>query len=125
MSSHQPLFTGSCDIELSGIGMTSIETPIDGWVTDIAASAFLEAMCSLKPVVLVDIPTRRMTEIARKRIPESVQIVNATFDDDNRVIIDDNELIEALEKPFDLGARRRFLDDFLLTPSTNYSSIIS
>ena len=125
MAALQPLFTGSCDIELTGIGMNSIETGIDGWVTDIAASAFLEAMCSLKPVVLIDIPTRRMTELARQRISESVQIVKATFDDANRVIIDSNDLTEALEKPFDLDARRRFLDDFLLAPSSNYSSIIS
>ena len=123
MASLQPLLKGRCDVELTGIGMSNIETDIDVFVTDIAASAFLEAMCTMKPVVLIDIPTRRMTEFARKRISESAQIVNATFDDGNKVVIDPDQLIEALRKPVDLDARHRFLNDFLLTPSHGYSSI--
>jgi hypothetical protein len=49
--------------------------------------------------------------------------VKATFDDRNKVVIDPDQLIEALRKPVDLDARRRFLNDFLLTPSPGYSSI--
>ena len=117
MGAGESLFADFCDIELKEIGMTSIPTRIDGWVTDIAASAFLEAMCSLKPVVLIDIPSRKMTDLARQRISESVQIVEAYFDENNRVAIDTDKLRQALETPFDIDARRRFLDDFLLTPN--------
>jgi len=74
-------------------------------------------MCSLKPIVLIDIPNRRLTEEGRRRIQESVKIVEANFDSQNRVQIDQVSLANALREPVDLDARHKFLNDYLLSPS--------
>jgi hypothetical protein len=110
------LFTPNSDTELTQTSMASLGN-VEGFVLDIAGSAFMEAMCSLKPVVLVDIPTRRMTDEGRSRILESAQIVKAEFDSNNRIQIEVDQLREALIQPIDLDARHRFLSDYLLRPS--------
>jgi hypothetical protein len=110
------LFTPNSDTELTQVGMASLAN-VEGFVLDIAGSAFMEAMCSLKPVVLIDIPTRRITSEGRSKILESAQIVKAEFAPSNRIQIEVEQLKEALAQPVDLEARHRFLSDYLLRPS--------
>ena len=83
----------------------------------------MEAICTPKPVVLIDIPIRKMRPEARELISRSVAIVSATFDERNRVIIDRSELHEGLEKPVDIDARERLIQDYLLRPSADFGSI--
>ena len=119
----QPIFGDVADEELLGVPMSAIERRTDAYVIDFPASAFMEAICTPKPVVLIDIPIRKMRPEARELISRSVAIVSATFDERNRVIIDRSELHEGLEKPVDIDARERLIQDYLLRPSADFGSI--
>ena len=72
----------------------------------------------MKPVVLIDIPTRHLTDQGRQKILESAHIVTTSFDENNRVKINPSDLKQALVTPVDIDARRRFLDDYLIEPSS-------
>jgi hypothetical protein len=115
LAAGKSLFAANSDVELIRVGMDSLAN-VAGYVFDITASAFMEAMCTLKPIVLIDIPNRRLTQEGRRRIQESVQIVEAYFDSQNRVQIDQASLADALREPVDLDARHKFLNDYLLSP---------
>jgi len=121
--SNQQVFKGVADEELLQTPMSAIEDRTDAYVVDFPASAFMEALCTLKPVVLVDMSIRRMKPAAHDRLSESVAIVAASFDDRNRVVIDEEELKFGLEKPVDLDARERLIQDYLLNPSVGFGSI--
>lgn len=96
---------------------------VDAYVLDIAGSAFMEAMCTLKPVVLIHIPIRRLTESARAAIRKSAQLIDAQFDEQNRVVINEQELIESINAPIDVEARMQFVSDYLTSSSENISEI--
>ena len=119
----QPIFNDVADEELLGTPMRAIERLADAYVIDFPASAFMEAICTLKPVVLIDMSIRIMRPEARDLISQSVVIVPAAFDERNRVVIDVNELHEGLQKPVDINARDKLIKDYLLTPSANFYSL--
>jgi hypothetical protein len=120
---NQEIFTGLADEELLLTPMSAIEDRTDAYVIDFPASAFMEAICTLKPVVVIDMAIRKMKPEARESISESVTIVRATFDERNRVVINNEELKSGLEKPVDLDARERLIQDYLLRPSADFASI--
>jgi hypothetical protein len=119
----QEIFTGLADEELLLTPMSAIEDRTDAYGNDFPASAFMEATCTLKPVVVIDMAIRKMKPEARESISESVTIVRATFDERNRVVINSEELKTGLEKPVDLDACERLIQDYLLRPSADFSSI--
>jgi len=112
------LFADVASEELRLAGMADTFDQADAYVLDIAGSAFMEAACTLKPIVLIDIPNRQMTDDARKRIGESVQIIRASFDANNRVMIDSERIKEAITAPVNLDARKRFIADYLTSNSS-------
>ena len=108
-----PIFDDIAAVELRQTGMAETFSQADAYVFDIAGSAFVEALCTLKPVVLIDIPNRRLIEKARNQLEKSVVIVRATFDDNNLVAVDHSQISEGLQQPVDLDARRQFISDYL------------
>ena len=119
----QRIFSDIVDEELIRTPMQAIEQRTDAYVIDFGASAFMEALCTLKPVILIDMGIRKMKPKARAVISESAVIITSRFDDRNRVVIDDDELKMGLEKPVDIPARDRLIQDYLLRPSTDIGSI--
>ena len=105
--------------------MAEVDQITDAYVFDFQGSAFMEAICTLKPVVLIDIPIRTMRTKARLKIRESISVVPASFDEQNRVVISPEKLHEAIEKPVDIEARKQLIEDYLLRPSIKFSHILN
>jgi hypothetical protein len=117
------IFSDVADEELLQTPMSAIEDRTDAYVIDFPASALMESICTLKPVVLIDLPIRRMRPEARALLSQSVAIVRAGYDERNRVVIDQNELSEGLAEPVDLDAREQLLNEYLLQPASNASTL--
>ena len=77
----------------------------------------------MKPVILIDMPVRRMLESARTVLAKSVEFVSASFDEGNRVVIDETELKDAIEAPVNIDEREQLIQDYLLRPSRDFDSI--
>ena len=113
------LFGGYVDQELMGGSFTDLMTTADAFIFDFAASAFMEALCTNKPVVLIDPPHSPFLPSGRKEVEEICTIVCAEFDENNRVIADFDAIIRGLEKPVDPDMRQAFVENYLLNPSDN------
>ena len=113
------LFGGYVDQELMGGSFTDLMTTADAFIFDFAASAFLEALCTNKPVVLIDPPHSPFLPSGRKEVEEICTIVCAEFDEKNLVIADFDAIIRGLEKPVDPDMRQAFVENYLLNPSDN------
>ena len=113
------LFGGYVDQELMGGSFTDLMTTADAFIFDFAASAFMEALCTNKPVVLIETPYRPLLPSGRKEVEEICTIVCAEFDENNRVIADFDAIIRGLEKPVDPDMRQAFVENYLLNPSDN------
>ena len=118
--SRTKIFPDSADNELINTTMADIEQHTDAYIFDFQGTAFMEAICTLKPVIYIDIPIRPLRFEARSQISESISIVPAFFNQQNRVVIDEKKLEQALIKPVDINARERLIHDYLLRPSLNY-----
>jgi len=113
------LFAGYAHQEVTDGSFTELMASADAFVFDFAASAFMEALCTNKPVVLIESPLRRLLPSGRKEVEEICTIVRAEYDENNRVIADFNAVIHGLETPTDPAKRQAFLENYLLTPSDN------
>jgi hypothetical protein len=113
----QNIFGDTGAVELLRAPMAQVEQSTDAYVIDFPGTALLEALCTKKPVVLIDLPIKMMTGVARTSLGKAAQIVQARFDERNRVIIDYDELEEALNVPVNMAAREKFVQDFLLSPT--------
>jgi hypothetical protein len=106
--------------ELRQASMADTYASAGAYVLDFAGSAFMEAMCTLKPVVLVHFPNRRLTDTGRQAIKKSAQLIEAKFDDRNRVVVDNQQLIDSINAPVNIEARQEFIQNYL----TSYSDDI-
>jgi len=120
---NKRLFSDVSHDELLDAPMSAVEHSADAYVFDFPASAFMEALCTLKPIVVIDVSSRRMLPSARTELANSVSFVSASFDERNRAVIDEAELMEAIEKPVDIDAREQLIHDYLLRPSGDFRSI--
>jgi hypothetical protein len=64
-----------------------------------------------------------MRPTVRAQVSESVSIVQASIDDDNRVTIDNNQLRLALQTPVNISAREELIEDFLTRSSVESSAL--
>ena len=119
-----PAFSDIAHLELLNTSMENIEQQTDAYVIDVASSAFMEAICTVKPVVLIDMPMVHIKPDALSQMRKSVSIIPASFDENNLVTIDRKLLREALEKPVDIAEREKLINDYLLMPSGNLDSIL-
>jgi len=115
------LFTGLVNTELLNGAFADITTSADAFVFDFAGSAFMEALCTNKPVVLIEIPFRPLFEDGRHDLHEICTVVQAEYDEHNKIVADFREIIHGLKEPVDTTARQAFLEDYLLTPSVNFN----
>ena len=111
--------------ELRMTSMDSIYADAEAYVFDCAFSAFMEAMCTLKPVVLIHIPFRRFAQNGREAIQKSAKVIDAYFDELNRIQVDVNSVVEAIQHPVDVEARRQFIEDYLTNSSTSVDEVKS
>jgi hypothetical protein len=95
----------------------------DAYVFDIAGSALIEGLCTLKPVVIIDIPNRRLNKTARIQLEKSVVIVRVNFDDNNLIAVDHNQIFEGLKRPVDLDTRRQFIFDYLTSQDSQRTEL--
>jgi hypothetical protein len=120
---NRNIFIDTGATELLRTPMAQVENSTDAYVIDFPGTALLEALCTKKPVVLIDLPVKVMTEEARSSLKKAAQIVQARFDEQNRVIVDQDELDAALNVPVNMSAREQFVQDFLLTPTPGMALI--
>jgi len=115
------LFTGFVNDELLGGSFSDMTTTADAFVFDFAASAFMEALCTNKPVVLIDVPFRPLLQAGREQLEQICTVVKAEYDEHNKVITNFDEVKYGLQKPVNTTLRQEFLNDYLFAPSVNLS----
>jgi hypothetical protein len=118
IGSDIPIFEDVASQELRQMKMRDTFDQADAYVCDLVGTAFMEALCTLKPVILIEIPNRQLTEDARKELNKSVVIIPATYNENNRVTIEGERLIDGLREPVDLEARHKFISDYLTSSDT-------
>jgi hypothetical protein len=118
---NKKLFDGYAHEELTGGSFTNLMASADAFVFDFAASAFMEALCTNKPVVLIEIPLRPLLPSGRQEVEQICTVVRGEYDENNRVVADFDEVVSGLERPVDSGLRQAFLNNYLLSPSDNLS----
>ena len=59
------------------------------------------------------VANRQLTKEARTELNKSIVIIRATYDENNRVTIERDRLIEGLGEPINLEARHKFISDYL------------
>ncbi|MQG89072.1 MAG: hypothetical protein FI699_09460 [SAR202 cluster bacterium] len=124
LGSGLELFGGVASEELMQVGMSETFLRADAFVMDIASTAMMEAICTLKPVVLVDIPNRQMLEAGLRDVEKVIQIVPAHFDERNRVTVDPDLLVEAIRKPVNVESRKQFITDYLTKPDQRLKDLV-
>ena len=117
------IFDDIASEELRQLNMADTVDQADAFVFDIVGSAFMEALCTLKPIVLIEIPNRRLTEKARVQLKTHISVIEATFDENNRVTIDCDQLISGLGIPVDLTARHKFISDYLTSSNVSENNL--
>lgn len=115
------LFDGYAHEEITRGMFTEQMDRADAFVFDFAGSAFMEALCTNKPVVLVEFPHRTMSAAGRKELGSVCTLVSAEYDESNRIVADFSEVVRGLGRPVDRQQRKNFLDNYLLEPSDNLS----
>ena len=113
IGSNIPIFEDVASKELKQTKMADTFNQADAYVIDQVGTGFMEAMCTLKPVILIEIPNRQLTKQARTQLNKSIVIIRATYDENNRVTIERDRLIEGLGEPINLEARHKFISDYL------------
>ena len=113
IGSNIPIFEDVASKELKQTKMADTFNQADAYVIDQLGTGFMEAMCTLKPVILIEIPNRQLTKQARTQLNKSIVIIRATYDENNRVTIERDRLIEGLGEPINLEARHKFISDYL------------
>lgn len=109
-----PLFDGYVDEEVINLPFTGKLKTADAFVFDFAASAFMEALCTNKPVVLIEFPHRRLSAASRDDVASTCTVVQAGYDENNRITADFDAVIAGISKPVDIDSRQSFLDSYLL-----------
>ncbi len=122
--SNEPLLGPECEDEVIGGQFSDMLDRADAFVLDIAGSVFAEALCTMKPVVLIDLGNRPFNPTARRDLEKCCQIVPARIQEDNRIVIDISSVVDAIETPVDADARRAFVEEYLLRPSANLEDVM-
>ena len=111
------LFNGYAHQEITDNSFTELTKIADAFVFDFAASAFIEALCTNKPVVLIDIPMRPLISSGRQDIEKICTIVPANYDENNRIVVDLEKVQQGLDQSVDTNQRQAFIENYLLQPS--------
>jgi hypothetical protein len=77
----------------------------------------MEALCTNKPVVLIDLPMRPLLPSGRKDLQKVCTIIPAEYDEQNRIVVDLRMVQQGIETQVDRNQRQTFVDNYLLQPS--------
>ena len=92
----------------------------DAFVFDFATSAFMEALCTNKPVVLIEFPHRPLIPGGREDVASICTIVRAEYDENNRIIAPLDEVVSGINQSVDTRLRQQFVEEYLLKPSDDF-----
>jgi len=115
------LFDGYAHEEITQGRFANLISRADAFVFDFAASAFMEALCTNKPVVLIEFPHRPLVPGGRDEVAAVCTIVKAEYDENNRIVAPLDEVVAGLNQPVDTQRRQQFVQNYLLSPSDNLS----
>ena len=79
----------------------------------------MEALCSLKPIILIEMPNRLINNKTKDLLKKSVNIIPARYNDDNLIEIDFNQLFKSINNSVNINERLRLISDFIT--SRNYT----
>lgn len=108
-----PLLAPFCSEEILGAPLGPFLESCDAFVFDLAGSAFIEALCTMKPVVLIDVPLRPFNPRALRDLEGVCRIVRASYDEGNRIVVGRDALLEAVHAPVNAERRNEFLQGYL------------
>ena len=115
------LFEGYAHREVTDGMFIDLLDQADAFVFDFAGSAFMESLCTNKPVVLVEFPHRTMSTAGHDELASVCALVPSSYDENNRIVSDFREVMKGIKRPVDPVARERFLENYLLSPSEHLS----
>jgi len=121
---NKPIFGSLAEHEWLGYGIAQTARYTDVYIVDFVSSAFMEALATLKPVVLVLSPVEYLNAEAKIDVSQACAVIQASFDEFNRLCIDTAVLESAIEQECNGDARRQFLQKYLLEQSPEAEEII-
>ncbi|MEE8045372.1 MAG: hypothetical protein V3T49_00885, partial [Dehalococcoidia bacterium] len=113
------LFDGYAHEEITQGMFANLIEGADAFVFDFATSAFMEALCTNKPVVLVEFPHRPLVRGGREEVAAVCTIVRAEYDENNRIVAPLDQVVAGINRPVDTQLRQQFVENYLLSPSEN------
>ena len=99
--------------------MKNTEDYTDLYIIDIAGSAFIEAICTLKPIIFIEMPNRLLNNSTKKILSKSIRIISTKYNEKNLVDIDFEKLSNYINEPVNINERLRFISDYIT--SRNYT----
>ena len=99
--------------------MSATNVYTDVYIFDIFGGAFIEALCTLKPIIFIEMPNRLLNKKTKDILKKSVRIISARYNDNNLIEIDFNELFDSINNSVNIKERLRLVSDFIT--SRNYT----
>jgi hypothetical protein len=99
--------------EIFGQNFVQCTTMADAYVFSVAGSAFVEALCTMKPVVLLNIPYRPFNKDIFSNMEQCCEIIDVDVDHSGHLDIDASRLRDAIESDVDVNKRFQFLERYL------------
>jgi len=118
-STNDYMFQDVVSTEQLSERMTTIFDYTDVYIFDLCGAAFMEALCSLKPIILIEMPNRLINNKTKDLLKKSVNIIPARYNDDNLIEIDFNQLFKSINNSVNINERLRLISDFIT--SRNYT----
>jgi len=118
-STNVLLFDDVVDEEKLNQNMKNTEEYTDLYIIDIAGSAFIEAICTLKPIIFIEMPNRLLPNLTKKILSKSMRIISAKYNEKNLVDIDFEKLSYYINEPVNLNERLRFISDYITSKNYN------
>tara|TARA_B100000427_G_scaffold151601_1_gene126281 strand:+ start:2704 stop:4296 length:1593 start_codon:yes stop_codon:yes gene_type:complete len=118
-STNDYLFKGVVSTEKLSENMSSTFDYTDVYIFDIFGGAFIEALCTLKPIIFIEMPNRLLNKKTKDILKKSVSIISSRYNDNNLIEIDFDELFDSINNSVNVNERLRLISDFIT--SRNYT----
>jgi len=118
-STNDYLFNDTVSTEKLSESMIATFDYTDIYIFDIFGGAFIEALCTLKPIIFIEMPNRLLNKKTKDILKKSVNIISAKYNDNNLIEIDFNELFDSINNSVNINERLRLISDFIT--SRNYT----
>ena len=118
-STNDYLFKDVVSTEKLSENMSSTFDYTDVYIFDIFGGAFIEALCTLKPIIFIEMPNRLLNKKTKDILKKSVSIISSRYNDNNLIEIDFDELFDSINNSVNVNERLRLISDFIT--SRNYT----